>query len=121
MSRNKIMDNMFQWVRQDLSNLGGVKMSLVASQDGYIFSQPAEPNIEKYAKASATMLRTADIAVPRSGQNCSKVIIDYPNERLIAIRAGPKALVAVLIEPDTKLDPIVLELDKVARKVQEIL
>jgi len=53
---------MFQWVRQDLSNLGGVKMSLVASQDGYIFSQPAEPNIEKYAKASATMLRMFQIS-----------------------------------------------------------
>lgn len=121
MSRNIIMDNMFQWVRQDLSNLRGVKMSLVASQDGYIFSQPAESNIEKYAKASATMLRTADVAISKSGQNCSRVIIDYPNERLIATRAGPKALVAVLIEPDTKLDPIIPELDKVARKVQEIL
>lgn len=96
-------------------------MSLVASQDGYIFSKPAESNIEKYAKASATMLRTADVAISKSGQNCSRVIIDYPNERLIATRAGPKALVAVLIEPDTKLDPVITELDKVARKVQEIL
>jgi len=113
---------MFQWVRQDLSNLRGVKISLVASQDGYIFSQPAGSDIEKYAKASATMLRTADVVISKYGQNCSKrVIIDYPNERLIATRAGPKALVAVLIEPDTKLDPIIHELDRAARKVQEML
>ncbi len=121
MSRNIIMDSMFQWVRQDLSNLVGVKMSLVASQDGYIFSQPAESNIEKYARASAIMLRTADAAMSKYGQNCSRVIIDYPNERLIATRAGPKALVAILVEPKTKLDPIIPELDKVARKIQEIL
>ena len=122
MSRKINLDNMFQWVRQDLSNLRGVKISLVASQDGYIFSQPAGSNIEKYAKASATMLRTADVVISKYGQNCSKrVIIDYPNERLIATRAGPKALVAVLIEPDTKLDPIIHELDRVARKVQEML
>ena len=121
MSRNIIMDNMFQWVRQDLSNLGGVKMSLVASQDGYIFSQHAESDIEKYAKVSATMLRTADVAMSKYGQNCSRVIIDYTNERLIATRAGPKALIVVLIEPDTKLDPIIPELDKVAWKVKEIL
>ncbi len=121
MSRNIIMDNMFQSVRQDLSKLGGVKMSLVASQDGYIFSQPAESNIEKYAKASATMLKTADVAMSKYGQTCSRVIIDYSNERLIATRAGLKALVVVLIEPDTKLDPILPELDKVARKIQEIL
>ncbi len=121
MSRKINLDNMFQWVRQDLSNLRGVKISLVASQDGYIFSQPAGSNIEKYAKASATLLRTADVAISRSGQNCSRVIIDYPNERLIAARAGPKALVAVLVEPDTKLDPIIHELDRVARKVREML
>lgn len=121
MSRNIIMDSMLKWVRQDLSNLVGVKMSLVASQDGYIFSQYAESDIEKYAKVSATMLRTADVAMSKYGQNCSRVIIDYPNERLIATRAGQKALVAVLIEPETKLDPIIPELDKVARKIQEIL
>lgn len=121
MSRKINLDNMFQWVRQDLSNFRGVKMSLVASQDGYIFSQPAESNIEKYAKASATMLRTADVVITKYGQICSRVIIDYPNERLIATRAGPKALVAVLVEPDTKLDPIIPELDRVAHKIQEIL
>ncbi len=121
MSRKINLDNMFQWVRQDLSNLRGIKISLVASQDGYIFSQPAGSNIEKYAKASATMLRTADVAISKYGQNCSRVIIDYPNERLIATRAGPKALVAVLVEPDTKLDPIIPELDRVAHKIQEIL
>jgi len=122
MSRKNTLDNIFQQVRQDLSNIGGVKMSLVASRDGYIFSQPAKSNIEKYTKASATLLRTADNALSISRQNCLKrIIIDYPNERLIATRAGPKALVAVLIEPDTKLDPIIPELDRVARKVQEIL
>ena len=115
------MNNIFQSLRQDLSNLRGVKMSLVASQDGYVFSQPAGTNIEKYAKASATLLRTADVGISKFGQNCSRIIIDYPNERLIATRAGPKALVAVLIEPDTKLDPIIHELDRVARKVREML
>ena len=121
MSRNIIMDSMFKWVGQDLSNLKGVKMSLVASQDGYIFSQPVESNIEKYARASATMLRTADVAISKYGQNCSKVIIDYPNEKLIATNAGKKSLVVVLIEPETKLDPIIPELDKVVRNIQEIL
>lgn len=121
MSRNINMDNMFKWVRQDLSSLGGVKMSLVASQDGYIFSHPDGYNIEKYAKASAIMLRTADVAVSNFGKNCSRFIIDYTNERLIGTRAGPKALVAVLIEPDIKLEPIIHELDRVAWKVREIL
>jgi len=122
MSRKNTLDNMFQWVRQDLSNIGGVKMSLVASRDGYIFSQPDKSNTEKYTKASATLLRTADNAMSKSGQNCLKrVIIDYPNERLIATRAGPKALVAVLIEPNTELDHIIPELDRAAWKVQEIL
>ena len=96
-------------------------MSLVASQDGYIISHPAESNIEKYAKASATLPRTADAAISNFGQNCSRIIIDYSSARLIGTRAGPKALVAVLTEPDVQLEPIIYELDRVALKVREIM
>ncbi|MCL7414591.1 MAG: roadblock/LC7 domain-containing protein [ANME-2 cluster archaeon] len=122
MSKSINMDILFKKVQKDLSNLKGVKKSLVASQDGYIFSNTAESMLEMYAKASAALLRTADTATAKVGRNCSKrVVIDYPNERLIAIRAGPKALVAVIARTGTGLDPLIIELDKAADKVREII
>ncbi|MDF1557287.1 MAG: roadblock/LC7 domain-containing protein [ANME-2 cluster archaeon] len=122
MSLNINMDILFKQVQKDLSNLNGVKKSLVASQDGYILSNTAETMLEMYAKASAALLRTADTATAKVGRNCSKrVVIDYPNERLIATRAGPKALVAVITGTGTGLDSIIVELDKAADKVRGII
>ncbi len=122
MSLNMKMDLMFQQVQKDLSNLKGVKKSLVSSQDGYILSQPAESRLELFAKTSAAMLKTADAASAKVGKNFSQhVVIDYPDEKLIAVRAGPKAIVAVLTGTGTGLDPIMTELDKAAEKVREII
>jgi predicted regulator of Ras-like GTPase activity (Roadblock/LC7/MglB family) len=49
------------------------------------------------------------------------VVIDYPDEKLIAVRAGPKAIVAVLTGTGIGLDPIMTELDKAAEKVRGII
>ena len=115
-------DILFQQVQKDLSNLKGVKKSLVASQDGYILSKPAESRLELFAMTSAAMLRIADAAITKVGINCSQhVVADYPNERLIAARAGPKAIVAVITGTNAGLDPIMTELDKAAEKVRGII
>lgn len=122
MSRSIAQDLLFQRVQNDLSKLEGVKKSLVASRDGYMLSLPAESNTERYALASAAMLRTADAAIQRVGKDCSRrIVIDYPDERLIATRAGPKALIAVLAGPKTGVDSIFQELDKAAEKVRGII
>jgi predicted regulator of Ras-like GTPase activity (Roadblock/LC7/MglB family) len=122
MSPNIAQDILFHRVQQELRGLIGVKTSLVASRDGYIISQPVESHLEKYAKASSSMLKTADAAIIEMGKICSEsVVVDYPNERLIATRAGPKALVAVLAGSDTNLNLIITELSKAANRVREIM
>lgn len=122
MSQNIAQDILFHRVQQELRGLKGVKTSLIASRDGYILTNPAESQLEKYAKASSSMLKTADAAILEMGKNCSEsVIVDFPNERLIATRAGPKALIAVLAGSDTNVNPILTELSKAANKVREIM
>jgi predicted regulator of Ras-like GTPase activity (Roadblock/LC7/MglB family) len=122
MAQNVTHDILFQRVQKDLSKLNGVKTSLVASRDGYILGNSPESTLEKYAKASSAMLRIADAAISKMGWECpERIVVDYSNERLIAIRAGPKALVAVLTGPDTNLDPIQSKLEKAAEKVREII
>lgn len=122
MSRNIAADILFRKVQEDLARLNGVKASLIASRDGYLISQPAESGLEGYALASASILRTADAASSRMGRDCSqKIVIDFPTERLIAARAGPKALIAVLAGLGTGVDSILIELDKASEKVREIV
>ena len=122
MSQNIAQGILFRRVQQELLGLTGVKKSLVASRDGYILSQPDESHLEKYAKASSSILKTADAAIVKMGKECSEsIVVDYQNERLIAIRAGPKALVAVLAGSETNLNLILTELSKAANKVREIM
>jgi predicted regulator of Ras-like GTPase activity (Roadblock/LC7/MglB family) len=122
MSQNIAQDILFHRVQQELRGLKGVKTSLIASRDGYILTNPAESQLEKYAKASSSMLKTADAAILEMSNNCSEsVIVDFPNERLIATRAGPKALIAVLAGSDINVNTILTELSKAANKVREIM
>jgi predicted regulator of Ras-like GTPase activity (Roadblock/LC7/MglB family) len=122
MSQNIAQDILFHRVQQELRGLKGVKTSLIASRDGYILTNPAESQLEKYAKASSSMLKTADAAILEMSNNCSEsVIVDFPNERLIATRAGPKALIAVLAGSDINVNTILTEMSKAANKVREIM
>lgn len=122
MSQNIAQDILFRKIQQELVGLKGVKKSLVASRDGYILGHPAESHLEKYAKASSSILKTADDAILKMGKECTEsIVVDYKNERLIATRAGPKALIAVLAGSDTNLNPILTELNKAANKVREIM
>jgi predicted regulator of Ras-like GTPase activity (Roadblock/LC7/MglB family) len=122
MSQNIAQDILFHRVQQELRGLKGVKTSLIASRDGYILTNPAESQLEKYAKASSSMLKTADAAILEMSNNCSEsVIVDFPNERLIATRAGPKVLIAVLAGSDINVNTILTELSKAANKVREIM
>ena len=119
---NTTQDIVFHRIRQDLSEMNGVKNSLVAINDGFILYQSDETTLEQYAKTSSAMLRIADAAILKMGWNSSeRIVVDYPGERLVATRAGPKALVAVLTQPETNLDPIQSELEKAAEKVREII
>lgn len=122
MSRKIAKDMLFQKVQQDLVSLNGVNASLVASRDGYLLTRATESKLEMYARASSSMLRAADAAISRMGLDCSeRIVVDYPSERLIAIRAGPKALVAVLTGPGTNLEKILTKLDSAAERVREII
>ena len=122
MSQNIAQDILFRRVQKELGGLKGVKTTLVASRDGYILCPPIESHLEKYAKASSFILKTADAAILKMGKECSEsIVVDYQNERLIATRAGPKALIAILAGSDTNLNPIITELSKVANKVREIM
>lgn len=122
MSQNITQDILFNRVLKELGRLNGVKTSLVASRDGFLLSRSTESDLEIYAKVSSSMLRIADAAIRKMGKKSSKsVVVDYSNERLIAARAGPKVLVAVLAGSDTKLDPVLMELNKAAEKLREII
>ncbi|TFH39466.1 MAG: hypothetical protein E4G94_10955, partial [ANME-2 cluster archaeon] len=68
MSQNIAQDILFRRIQKELGGLKGVKTTLVASRDGYILCPPTKVHLEKYAKASSFILKTADAAILKMGK-----------------------------------------------------
>jgi predicted regulator of Ras-like GTPase activity (Roadblock/LC7/MglB family) len=70
----------------------------------------------------ATMLGAAETATTQLKKGVpNRVIVESDSGKLVVVGAGPKALLIVLTSPDTGLGLILLELEKSAKKLKEIL
>lgn len=108
----------------DLKNVGGVEACAAASRDGLLIHAAMQKikHAESFAAMSATMLGAAETATTELGKGMpNRVIVESEHGRLIAVGAGPKALLIVLVDSDTGLGLVLLELEKSAMKLKEIL
>jgi predicted regulator of Ras-like GTPase activity (Roadblock/LC7/MglB family) len=108
----------------DLNKVRGVEACAVASRDGLLiraFLQEAQSS-ESFAAMSAIMFGAVETAATVLGKGIPRrVIVESDRGRLIAVGAGLKALLIVLVSLDTGLGLILLELEKAAIKLKELL
>ncbi|MCX9025560.1 MAG: roadblock/LC7 domain-containing protein [Candidatus Methanoperedens sp.] len=108
----------------DLKNIGGVEASIAASRDGLLIrgNMPKEKFLASLAAMSATMLGAAETATTQVEKGLpTRVIVESEYGRLIIVGAGPKALLIILANSDSSLGLILIELDKSAKKLKELL
>lgn len=108
----------------ELKRSGGVEACAAVSRDGLLIRSglQKEQFAESFAAMSATMLGAAETASTELGKGIpNRVIVESATGRLIAIGAGPKALLVVIVSPDAGLGLILLELDKASKKLKELL
>lgn len=108
----------------DLKRSGGVEACAAVSRDGLLIksSMQKEQFAESFAAMSATMLGAAETASTELGKGVpNRVIVESSQGRLIAVGAGPNALLVVIVSPEAGLGLILLELDKSAKKLKELL
>jgi len=108
----------------DLKNIGGVIACAAASRDGLLIRSlmQKEQYVESLAAMSATMLGAAETATTHVEMGIPiRVIVESDNGKLIVEGAGPKALLILLANKNSGLGLILLELDKSAQKLKEIL
>ena len=108
----------------ELKKAGGVEACAAVSRDGLLIrsSMQKEQFAESFAAMSATMLGAAETASTELGKGVpNRVIVESTQGRLIAVGAGPKALLVVIVNPDAGLGLILLDLDKTAKKLKELL
>ena len=108
----------------DLKNVDGIESAAIATRDGLLIAANTLPGThpETFAAMSATMLGAAKTAASSfKEESVNRVIVESNDCRLVAIGSGPKSLVVVLTEINSGLGLILIELEKSARKIDEIL
>jgi len=108
----------------DLKNIGGVEASIAASRDGLLIrgNMPKEKLLASLAAMSATMLGAAETATTQVEKGLpTRVIVESEYGRLIIVGAGPKALLIILANSNSSLGLILIELDKSAKMLKELL
>jgi predicted regulator of Ras-like GTPase activity (Roadblock/LC7/MglB family) len=108
----------------DLKNIGGVIACAAASRDGLLIRavMQKEQFVESLVAMSATMLGAAETATTHVEMGVpSRIIVESDYGRLVIVGAGPKALLILLANQNSGLGLILLELDKSAKKLKEIL
>lgn len=115
---------MIDKILTDLKKVGGVEACAAASRDGLLIRAIMQKAgfAESLAAMSATMLGAAETATKELGKGIpNRIIVESEHGRLIAAGAGHKALIIVLANSDSGLGLILLELEKSAMKLKELL
>ncbi len=111
-------------VLADVWRAYGVEACAAVSRDGLLIHAIMQQ--EQYGKSlaamSAAMLGAAETTIAQIGRGVPhRVIVECEHGKLIAIGAGPKALLAVIVNSDVKLGLILLGLEESAKKLKGIL
>lgn len=108
----------------DLKNVGGVNACAAASRDGLLIRAIMQKDqfVESLVAMSATILGAAETATTHVEMGIpTRVIVETDSGKLLVTGAGPKALLILLAGPNVGLGLILIELDKSASKLKEIL
>ena len=115
---------MLEKVLVDLKKTGDVEASSVVSRDGLLMASdiPGGVHAETFAAMSATMLGAAETAANELKKGVpDRVIVESPDGKIIVTGAGGKSLLVVMTGADAGLGLILVEMDKAAGKIKEVL
>lgn len=108
----------------DLKKISGVEACAVASRDGLLIRailQEEGQRSDSFAAMSATMFGAAETATTVLGKGIpNRVIAESDHGWLIAVGAGSKALLIVIVTLDAELGLVLLELEKAATNLKEL-
>ena len=111
-------------VLSELRRVGGINASAAVTRDGLLIASNVMGDIdaETFAAMTATMTGAAETAMNevRAG-NIQRVIVEGESAKIIAMGAGPKALIVVLTDPDAPLGLALLKISDASRKIAKLL
>jgi len=129
------MSEIYSIILSELNKVNGVEMTALGTRDGFLISEGQNKKTigiinSKYenddseimAHMAASMIQAAEKAANKIDKlNLNPVIVDFEGKKLIAVSAGPKAVISVIATQDASLDPIISELDRTVERIRDII
>ena len=114
-------EDIYKKILTDIKSEKDVEGGCIVSRDGLlIYSDMQEIHAEAFAAMLATLLSSAEVAMDEVGGGVPKrVIVEGKGRKIIAMGAGPFALLALVTKGDVgKLDDVLAE---GAKRVEKVL
>ena len=119
-----VLTERLEEVLLDLKKVDGIESAAIATRDGLLIAANTLPGThpEAFAAMSATMFGAAETVTNSIKKGfVNRVIVESEDCRMVAIGSGSKSLVVVLTAANSSLGLILIELEKGARRIDEIL
>jgi predicted regulator of Ras-like GTPase activity (Roadblock/LC7/MglB family) len=114
----------FKKIFMDLKIQDNIEAYAIVSRDGILISSDMSEGMitQTLAAMTATMLGAAEIVTAQLNKGVlSRIIVEFDYGKLICMGAGPKAILIATTESDAAFDMILVELEKSAAKLKEIM
>lgn len=114
----------FLSILKELESAGDIDGAAIITRDGLLVSSelPRDVDAETFAAMSATMFGAAETAVLELKKGAVKRVISEAQDcKLVAVDAGPSAVVVALVRPEANLGLILMEIIKAANHTREML
>ena len=101
-----------------------IEAVVVTSRNGINMasSVPPKTNPDKLAAMSSVLQNVADILTKQVDNNSAdNVVIECERNQIIIVGAGPKALLLVLTNEKSTLDPLFMEINNLSLQVKKLL
>lgn len=119
-----VLSERLEEVLLGLKNVDGIESAAIATRDGLLIAANTFPGThpETFAAMSATMVGAAETAISNIYESsANRVIVESEDCRMVATGSGPKSILVVLTAVNSGLGLILVELEKGARMIDEIL
>ena len=115
------MKEIYKKIISDLEANANIDGGCIVSRDGLlIYSNMKNVHAESFAAMSATLLSSAEVAMDEIKEGVPKrVVVEGKNKKIIALGAGPNALLAVITKAD--IEEIIDALEKAAKEISKAL
>nr|MDO8081680.1 roadblock/LC7 domain-containing protein [Candidatus Freyarchaeota archaeon] len=109
-------------VLTNLQNLSNIEGAAIITRNGILIKStlPQDIDGQKFAAMSASMVGASETAAALMKSFAKRIIIEIERGKILALGAGPKAILVVSVDERTDIEKLTQELEKHRKDIMKI-